>query len=159
MKISVFWDNLLAEINTKFWQNQVKCLQDMVSCSPYGNQRLRGTYHLHLQGKKSVEQETSVQQVPGPLWRYRWSVPPKRRFTYRLHAPTSQKMATFTTATVRISNPTFTVKLVWHEWVQQSFVRNNVSACFIKHVYHNMFWLKSKPSSGVIVYRILNASY
>jgi hypothetical protein len=39
-------------------------------------------------------------------------------------------------------------------WVQQSFVRNNVSACCIKHVYHDMFRLKSKPSS-VIVYRIL----
>jgi hypothetical protein len=46
-----------------------------------------------------------------------------------------------------------------NEWVQQSFVLNNVSACFIKHVYHNMFRLKSKPSSCVIVYRILNASY
>jgi hypothetical protein len=38
-----------------------------------------------------------------------------------------------------------------NEWVQQSFVRNSVSACFIKHVFR----LKSKPSSGVIVYRIL----
>jgi hypothetical protein len=47
----------------------------------------------------------------------------------------------------------------FNEWVQQSSVRNNVSACFIKHVYHNMFRLKSKPLSGVIVYRILNASY
>jgi hypothetical protein len=46
-----------------------------------------------------------------------------------------------------------------NEWVQQSFIRNNVSARFIKHMYHNMFRLKSKPSSGVIVYRILNASY
>jgi hypothetical protein len=46
-----------------------------------------------------------------------------------------------------------------NEWVQQSSVRNNVSACFIKLVYHYMFRLKSKPSSGVIVYRILNASY
>jgi hypothetical protein len=45
------------------------------------------------------------------------------------------------------------------EWVQQSFVHNSVSACFIKHVYYNMFRLKSKPSSSVIVYRILNASY
>jgi hypothetical protein len=27
-----------------------------------------------------------------------------------------------------------------NEWVQQSFVRNNVSACFIKHVYHNTRW-------------------
>jgi hypothetical protein len=45
------------------------------------------------------------------------------------------------------------------EWVQQSFVRNNVWACFIKHVYHNMFRLKSKPSSDVIEYRTLNVSY
>jgi hypothetical protein len=45
-------------------------------------------------------------------------------------------------------------------WVSaSSFVRNNVSACFIKHVYHNMFRLKSKPSSSVILYRILNANY
>jgi hypothetical protein len=44
-----------------------------------------------------------------------------------------------------------------NEYNNPSF--NNVSACFIKHVYHNMFRLKSKPSSGVIVYRILNASY
>jgi hypothetical protein len=29
-----------------------------------------------------------------------------------------------------------------YEWVQQSFVRNSVSACFIKHVYHNMLWTK-----------------
>jgi hypothetical protein len=46
-----------------------------------------------------------------------------------------------------------------NELVQQSFVRNNVWACFIKHVYHNMFRLKSRPSSGVIEYRILNVSY
>jgi hypothetical protein len=45
-----------------------------------------------------------------------------------------------------------------NEWIQQSFFRNYVSACFIKHVYHNMFRLKSKPSSSVIVYRILNVS-
>jgi hypothetical protein len=44
-------------------------------------------------------------------------------------------------------------------YVLTFFVRNNVLACFIKHLYHNMFRLKSKPSSGVIVYRILNVSY
>jgi hypothetical protein len=27
---------------------------------PYANRRFVGTYHLHLQGRKSVEQETSV---------------------------------------------------------------------------------------------------
>jgi hypothetical protein len=30
-----------------------------------GNQRLGRTYHLHLQGQKSAEQETSLQQVDG----------------------------------------------------------------------------------------------
>jgi hypothetical protein len=40
--------------------------------------------------------------------------------------------------------------VTYSEWVQQSFVCNNVSAWFIKHVYHNIFRLKSKPSSGVI---------
>jgi hypothetical protein len=45
-----------------------------------------------------------------------------------------------------------------NEWIQQSFVGNYVSACFIKQVYHNMFRLKSKPSSSVVVYRILNVS-
>jgi hypothetical protein len=29
-------------------------------CSPYVNQRFGGTYHLHLQGRKSAEQETSI---------------------------------------------------------------------------------------------------
>jgi hypothetical protein len=35
---------------------------DIAPCSPYVNQRFGGTYHLYLQGKKSAEQETSVQQ-------------------------------------------------------------------------------------------------
>jgi hypothetical protein len=34
-------------------------------CSPYVNDRFGGTYHLHLQGRKSAQQETSVQQVTG----------------------------------------------------------------------------------------------
>jgi hypothetical protein len=33
-------------------------------------------------------------------------VPPKRRFTYRLHGAISQKMATFITAALRTSDPT-----------------------------------------------------
>jgi hypothetical protein len=31
--------------------------------SRYVNRRFGGTYHLHVQGRKSAEQETSVQQV------------------------------------------------------------------------------------------------
>jgi hypothetical protein len=37
---------------------------DVAPCSPYVIRRLGRTYHLHLQGRKSAEQETSVQQVP-----------------------------------------------------------------------------------------------
>jgi hypothetical protein len=68
----------------------------------------------------------------------------------------------------RLTNKQSTATGVWkyskrqiyvNEWVQQSFVWNNVWVCFIKHVYHNMFRLKSKPSSGVIEYRTLNVSY
>jgi hypothetical protein len=36
---------------------------DIAQRSPYVNRRFGGTYH-HLQGRKSTEQETSMQQVP-----------------------------------------------------------------------------------------------
>jgi hypothetical protein len=39
-------------------------LWDIVSCSPYVNRRFGGKYHLHLQGRKSVEQEISKEQNP-----------------------------------------------------------------------------------------------
>jgi hypothetical protein len=39
-------------------------------------------------------------------WRWRWYVPPKRRFTYGLHGAISQKLAILITTAVRISNPT-----------------------------------------------------
>jgi hypothetical protein len=36
---------------------------DIAQCSPNANRRFEGTYQLHLQGRKSAEQETSVRQV------------------------------------------------------------------------------------------------
>jgi hypothetical protein len=36
---------------------------DIVPCSSYVNRRFGGTYRFHLQGRKSVEQETSEKQV------------------------------------------------------------------------------------------------
>jgi hypothetical protein len=36
---------------------------DIALCSPYANRRFGGKYRLHLQDRKSAEQETSVQQV------------------------------------------------------------------------------------------------
>jgi hypothetical protein len=38
---------------------------DIVSCSPYVNRPFGRTYRLHLKGRKSAEQETSMQQVTG----------------------------------------------------------------------------------------------
>lgn len=32
-------------------------------CSPYANQRFGRKYHLHLQCRKSADQDTSVQQM------------------------------------------------------------------------------------------------
>jgi hypothetical protein len=40
MKTAIFWDIAL--------------------CSPYMNRRFEGTYHLHLQGRKSAKQQTSM---------------------------------------------------------------------------------------------------
>jgi hypothetical protein len=39
---------------------------DVAQCSLFVNRRFGGTYHLLLQGWKSAEQETSVQQVSRP---------------------------------------------------------------------------------------------
>jgi hypothetical protein len=36
---------------------------DIAPCSPYVNRRLGGTNYLHLQGRKSTEQEATVQQM------------------------------------------------------------------------------------------------
>jgi hypothetical protein len=41
---------------------------DLAPCSPYVNRRFGGTYHLHLQGRKSLRQETSDQQVAGLIF-------------------------------------------------------------------------------------------
>jgi hypothetical protein len=41
----------------------VSIFWDMASCSPYVSRRFQETYHLHLQGGKSDEQETRVQEV------------------------------------------------------------------------------------------------
>jgi hypothetical protein len=39
---------------------------DIAPFSPYVNQCFGGTYHFHLQGRKSAEHETSVHQATGP---------------------------------------------------------------------------------------------
>jgi succinylglutamate desuccinylase len=61
---------------------------DIAPCSRYMNRRFGGTYHLHLQGRKSAEKETSEGRWLG-------RITPKHRFIYRLHGAISQKMANF----------------------------------------------------------------
>jgi hypothetical protein len=68
---------------------------DIASCSAYVSRRFGGTYDLRLQGGKSAEQETSVQQEA-----------PKRLFTDGLYGAISQKMAIFITTAVITSNST-----------------------------------------------------
>jgi hypothetical protein len=49
-----------VDMNTAFFW-------DIAPCNPYVNQRFEETYHLHLHGRKSAEQETSLQQVGSSL--------------------------------------------------------------------------------------------
>jgi hypothetical protein len=56
---------------------------DISPCSPYVNRRFGGTYHLHLQGRKSAEQETSVYQRAR-----QYASQPVYQFTYGLHGAT-----------------------------------------------------------------------
>jgi hypothetical protein len=76
----------------------VAIFKDTALYSPYVNRRFGRTYDLHLQGRKSVWQETSVQQVTGQNC---------SRFLYGLHGNIFLKMAAFISAAVRTSNPTF----------------------------------------------------
>jgi hypothetical protein len=39
-------------------------LWDMSACITHVNRRFGGKYHLHVRGRKSAEQETSLQLVP-----------------------------------------------------------------------------------------------
>jgi hypothetical protein len=55
--------NVMKVDTRAFLSFNVATFWDIPPCSPYVNRRFRGTYHLHLQGSKSAEQETGVQQV------------------------------------------------------------------------------------------------
>jgi hypothetical protein len=48
----------------QLYKLNVATYRDISPCSPYVNRCFGGTYHFHLQGTKSAEQETSVQRVP-----------------------------------------------------------------------------------------------
>jgi hypothetical protein len=41
---------------------------DIAPCNPYMNHRFVGTYHFHLQGRKSTEKEASVKHVARHVW-------------------------------------------------------------------------------------------
>jgi hypothetical protein len=76
-------------------------LWDVAPCRYCVNRRFRGTYRLHLQGRKIREPGTSCSHlhklVPRSRiflpWRWRRYVPPKRRFTQYIHDATSQSTA------------------------------------------------------------------
>jgi hypothetical protein len=72
---------------------KIAILWSIAPCNPYMNRRFRGTYHLHLQSRKFAKQQTSESRWLD--WRWKWYVPPKRRFIYGLQGAISQKMAIF----------------------------------------------------------------
>jgi hypothetical protein len=50
------------EVITAVFMNAA-IFSNIVLCSPYVNRRFRGMYYLHVQGRKSAEQQSSVEQV------------------------------------------------------------------------------------------------
>jgi hypothetical protein len=77
---------------------------DTASCRSYVKRRFGGTYHLHLQDRKSVPQETIFQQVARHLEVVCTSKTSVHMLTTR---GCSLKMATCMTTAVRTSNPTY----------------------------------------------------
>jgi hypothetical protein len=55
LSLWIFKLRFLNLIDTKI---AISC--NIAACSPYMNQRFGETYHFHLQGRKSAEQETSI---------------------------------------------------------------------------------------------------
>jgi hypothetical protein len=65
--IGVYWRIKIMSYDTEYvGPMNVAIFWDIQSCSPYVNRRFGGTFHLHLQGRKSAEQDTSVQVVARP---------------------------------------------------------------------------------------------
>jgi hypothetical protein len=120
MKIIILWANYE---NLRFSQ---PCLcRDMMPCSLLKvNWRLRGTYRLHLQGRKISRERNQSSAFhcfhAGFLlslffrpWRWRRHVPPKRQLTLNgQHGVISQKVVLFITTAVRTSNPTQFMKML-----------------------------------------------
>jgi hypothetical protein len=55
------------------WQStphNIVIFWDIAPCNPYVNRHFGGTYHFHLQGRKSDENGTSVQQVSSHMLEY-----------------------------------------------------------------------------------------
>jgi hypothetical protein len=90
--------------NAVFW--------NVAACRSCVNRRFRGTYRLHLQGRKNPRAGCShlLKLVPRSRifvpWRWSRYVPAKRRFTQDPHGATSRKTAFFIVNAVKTSNLT-----------------------------------------------------
>jgi hypothetical protein len=172
---------LVLEENENSRQTNVAlcCHVFSVQCTPhYGNASLNSSVNYEadllqsrdesglLDGILSGRQRCSASWNTATLFTgcHAYTVqdcPLARRFTFKLQNGTWLSYSWSWTFQCRFCQNCFVEIINWNvnKQVQQSFVRNNVLAFFNKHVYHNKFRLKSKPSSDVIVYRILNLSY
>jgi hypothetical protein len=75
---------------------------DVAPCRYCVNHRIRGTYRLHLQGRR--KNKISASGEPAWAGANLLSYPPKRRLTQYLHGATSQKTAFFIVTAVKTSN-------------------------------------------------------
>jgi hypothetical protein len=86
---------------------------DIEPCGQYVNRRFGGTCHIHLQGKKSAEQETShllqARFLLGRILTLKTEAirSSETSVQYELHGAISQKMATFLTSAVTTSYPKY----------------------------------------------------
>jgi hypothetical protein len=149
---------------------------DMTPCSPLSsNRRFRGTYRLHLQGRRnrfSKNQQASKQVASRRFllnlllrpWKWRRYVPPKRRLKLNgLHDVISQKMITLQWTMVFRTHTKITEQLTKDFWTQAK----NTEICVIiymyvsvSHIIFNQFmyfydiWCEHHATSGHITYSV-----
>jgi hypothetical protein len=78
----------IHNLHNEMLQKKAAIFWDIALYRQCVNRRFGGTYNLHLQDLKSVEQKTRA------LAGARWYVPPKHRFIYGLYGTILHKMAT-----------------------------------------------------------------
>jgi hypothetical protein len=131
-------------------------LWDVTPCRSCVKRRFRGTYRLHLQGRRIRERWTSVNRwLP---WKCRRYFPPKRRLTQDLHGATSQKAAFLILTPVKTSNLTYVFFHSCNDVLSSSFCRyicalpsNIVFLCSEHHLQRAVCKVNNKATKCILI--------